>query len=496
MLDLTTILAGFGDVFTITNMVFILAGVILGQFVGAIPGVGPVMAMAIAIPFTFTLSPLAAIGFLMGVSKGGLVGGAIPAILINTPGTADAAATTLDGFPLSQKGKPEKATKIALYSSITGDTFSDIVLITISPFIATLALKMGPIEVCALMIFAFSVIAGLVGDSLAKGISAAAFGMLCATVGLDPENSTPRFIFGQFELYDGLPLVAVALGMLAVGEIFKRLGAIGGNINSAIMIPKSQSKADRSISFKEYWSCRYTMLRGSVIGTILGAIPGIDSSAAAFMSYASTKQVSKEPESFGKGNIHGIAATESANSSVAGANLIPLLTLGIPGNVAAALIISALTIHGVQAGPMLFEEQGRLIYGLFGALLVANVFNLFCGLMGLRLWVKVISAPESIVFPAALLLCTIGVYLATNGLIGVAVMFIFAFIGLLMSSFGYSVIIFVIAFFLGERFELSLSQSLNIIDGEFSLLLGHPVAIILAFMAVVTSILLSRKKGK
>jgi putative tricarboxylic transport membrane protein len=470
MFDVNIVLAGFADALTLYNLFFVLFGVIIGQLVGALPGTGPVMAMAIAIPFTFALDPLPAIAFLVGVNKGGLVGGAIPAILINTPGTPDAAATTLDGFPMTQKGKPEKATKMALYSSITGDAFSDIVLFTVSPLIAAVALKMGPMEIFALMVFAFSVIAGLVGDSMAKGIVSAALGLFCATVGLDPEHSTPRFIFGFFELYDGLPLVSVALGMLAVPEIFRRLAQIRGKISSAVAFSKTQKREDRRVSWAEYWSCRYTMLRGSIIGTIMGAIPGLDSSAAAFMTYATTKQTSKDPDSFGKGNIHGIAATESANSSV----------------IAAALIISALMIHGVQPGPLLFREQGQLIYGLFGALMMANVLNLLSGLLGLRLWSRVIRSPESFIFPTALLLCIVGVYMATGGLLGVAIMFIFAFISYLMNAFGYSAIVFVIGFFLGERFELTLSQSLNLIDGEPTLLIYHPIALVLLALAITS----------
>ena len=188
MIDFGIILSGFSDTITLYNLFFILIGVILGQFVGALPGIGPVTAMAIAIPFTFTLDPLPAIAFLVAINKGGLFGGAIPAILINTPGTPDAAATTLDGYPMTKSGKPEKALKIALYSSITGDTFSDAVLITVAPLIAMAALKMGPIEILALMFFAFSIIAALVGDSMFKGIAAAALGLFFATVGLDPEN--------------------------------------------------------------------------------------------------------------------------------------------------------------------------------------------------------------------------------------------------------------------------------------------------------------------
>jgi putative tricarboxylic transport membrane protein len=486
MVDFATILAGFGDAFTLWNLLFVLFGVVVGQFVGAVPGIGPVMAMAIAIPFTFGLDPLPAIAFLVGVNKGGLVGGAVPAVLMNTPGTPDAAATALDGYPLAKAGKPLKATKMALFSSVTGDTFSDIVLITVSAPLAVLALRMGPVEVFGLMIFAFAVLSGLIGKSLIKGIIAAAFGLLCAMIGGDPENNAPRMLFGYWELYDGLPLASVAIGMLAISEIIRRLSQIRGDMKPAIEVKDTGNPDDRRVLFSEYWACRYTMLRGAVIGTILGALPGIGSTAAAFMSYATAKSTSKEPETFGRGNLHGIAAAESANSAVVGSNLIPLLTLGIPGSVGAALIISAFMIHGIQPGPLLFQDQGRLIYGLFGAMLMANFLNLWVGQMGLRLWVKVVSAPESIIFASALLLCIVGVSMATGGLFGVAVMLIFAAIGYLMTSFGYSVVIFIIAFFLGPRFEISLSQSLALMNGDWRLITNYPIALVLIALAIIS----------
>ncbi|MCT4607625.1 MAG: tripartite tricarboxylate transporter permease [Pelagimonas sp.] len=486
MVDLATILAGFGDAFTLWNLAFVLFGVVVGQFVGAVPGIGPVMAMAIAIPFTFGLDPLPAIAFLVGVNKGGLVGGAVPAVLMNTPGTPDAAATAMDGYPLARDGKPLKATKMALFSSVTGDTFSDIVLITVSAPLAVLALRMGPVEIFALMIFAFAVLSGLIGNSLLKGIIAAALGLLCAMIGSDPENYSPRLLFGYWELFDGLPLASVAIGMLAISEILRRLSQIQGEMKGAIDIKDTGDPSDRRVSWAEYWACRFTMLRGAVIGTILGALPGIGSTAAAFMSYATAKSTSKEPESFGKGNLQGIAAAESANSAVVGSNLIPLLTLGIPGSVGAALIISAFMIHGIQPGPLLFQDQGRLIYGLFGAMIMANFLNLWVGQAGLRFWVKVVSAPESIIFASALLLCIVGVSMATGGIFGVAVMLVFAGLGYLMTSYGYSVVIFIIAFFLGPRFEVSLSQSLALMNGDWTRIVNYPIALILLVLAVIT----------
>ena len=475
---------------------FIIFGVIVGQFVGAVPGIGPVIAMAIAIPFTFGMDPLPAIAFLVAVNKGGLVGGAIPAVLINTPGTPDAAATALDGYPLTQKGQPLKATKMALFSSVTGDVFSDIVLITISAPLAIIALKMGPVEIAALIIFAFSVLTGLVGSSLVKGVISALVGLLGATVGADPENYTPRFIMGHFELYEGFPLISVAIGSLAVSEILRRLATSKGGQTPAIIVRDTGNKNDSRVTWEEYWGCRYVMLRGATIGTIFGALPGVGSTAAAFMSYLSTKTRSKDPDSFGKGNIQGIAAAESANSAVVGANLIPLLTLGIPGSVGAALIISAFMIHGIQPGPLLFRDQGQLIYGLFGAMIMANFINLWVGQLGLRIWVKVISAPESIIFSSALLLCIVGVWMATGGIFGLVVLLAFAILGYLMSAFGYSVVIFMIAFFLGKQFEIVIAQGLAITNGEVSQLLSHPVALILLLLAAFTFLWFTYKNRK
>ena len=496
MVDMATILAGFADAFTLFNLTFVLFGVVIGQFVGAVPGIGPIMAMAIAIPFTFGLDPLPAIAFLVGVNKGGLVGGAVPAVLMNTPGTPDAAATAMDGYPLAKKGKPLKATKMALFSSITGDTFSDIVLITVSAPLAILALRMGPVEVVALMIFAFSVLAGLIGNSMIKGIIAAALGLWVASIGQDPEHFTPRLIFGYWDLFDGLPLPSVAIGMLAISEILHRMSEAHGNVRAAVVSIDTGDPDDKRVTWSEYWSCRFTLLRGATIGTILGALPGIGSTAAAFMSYALTKAASKEPETFGTGNIQGIAASESANSAVVGANLIPLLTLGIPGSVGAALIISAFMIHGMQPGPLLFENQGRLVYGLFGAMIMANFVNLWVGQIGLRLWVKVVSAPESVIFASALLLCIVGVSMATSGLFGVAVMLIFAVLGYLMSSFGYSLVIFIIAFFLGPRFEKSIAQSLALTNGDLTQMFKSPVAVALLVMSVASVVFFLRQNRK
>jgi len=497
MPPLDIVLAGLSDAFTLTDLIFVAMGVVIGQVVGAIPGIGPVMAMAIAIPFTFTLDPLVAISFLVGINKGGLFGGAIPAILMNTPGTPDAAATTFDGHPLARSGKPVKAMKMALSSSVTGDTISDIVLILAAAPLAALALKAGPVEVLAILILSFAVVSGLVGDSVIKGLIATAAGLLLATVGLDPEQGSPRFDFGHFELYDGVSLVAVAVGMLAVAEILRRIAEAAGtrHLQRPAAPPQTGGPADRRVSLREYLSCWREMLRGAAIGTGLGALPGLGSTAAAFMSYAAAKKTPPGEVPWGQGNLRGIAATEAANSAVMGANLIPLLGIGIPGSISAALLISAFMIHGIQPGPLLFETQARLIYGLFGAMLMANFCNLIIGQMSLRLWSFVVSAPESLIFPTAFLACVTGVYLSTGGMFGVWVMLIAAALSLAMTATGFPVIVFVIAFFLGERFERALAQSLSILNGDPLALADHPFAILLIICAVVLTVRMRRGNG-
>lgn len=493
MFDFSTLISGFVDALTLSNLLYILLGVVIGQLVGAIPGIGPVMAMAIVIPFTFVLSPLAAIGLLMGINKGGLVGGAIPAILMNTPGTPDAAATALDGYPLSKKGKPMKAMKMALYTSVSGDVFADLLLLTVAAPLAIVALQMGPVEIFSLMICAFAVIAGLVGNSIVKGIISAILGLLFATIGTDPQEFTPRFTFVWFELYEGLPLAPVAIGMLAISEILGKLAKHSGQVKAVITIPQNQPREDKRVSWKEYWACRFTILRGAFIGAVVGIVPGVGSTAAAFLSYSTTKRASKTPENFGKGDLNGIAASESANSAVTGASMIPLFTLGIPGSVNAALIISALMIQGFEPGPLLFENQGQLVYGIFCIMLIANFVNFCVGQLGLRLWARIVKAPESFIYSSSVILCFVGIGLTTGGLFSVGVMLVFALLGYLMTAFGYSTVVFIITFFLGARFESSLGQTLILLDGDVSNIIDYPIAIFFFILAIVSTWWLSAK---
>jgi putative tricarboxylic transport membrane protein len=324
------------------------------------------------------------------------------------------------------------------------------------------------------------VIAGLVGRSMAKGMITAGLGLLLAAVGVDPESGTIRLAFGKIEVYDGLPLEAVAVGLLAVGQLFTELVRRANPREAAL--PSSGDKEANRFRWSDYRQIFPTCLRGGAIGTVIGAIPGVGSTAAAFMSYAMAKRAAKTPERFGNGAPEGIAAAESANSAVVGSNLIPLLTLGIPGNVTAALIVGAFMIQGIQPGPLLFREQGQLIYGLFGAMMMANAMNLCTGLVGLRFWTVVMKLPRTVIMPAALLLCIVGTHVTTGSLFGVGLMLAFGIVGWLMRVFGFPFVPFIIAFVVGPQFEYTIVQTLVLSDGGFGYVLGRPVA--LALLAV------------
>lgn len=497
MFELDLILNGLISAMTLENLCYILAGVIVGQIVGATPGLSIIMALAIAIPITFALDPLTAIAFLISVNKGGTIGGAVPSILINVPGTPEAAATALDGHPMAKKGKPLKAMKYGLYYSFFGDLSSDIVLILIAAPLAILALQMGPVEILALMILAFTVISGLVGNSMIKGLTAATFGFLLASVGLDPATASPRFTFGMLDLYDGLHLTALSIGALAMSELLHgMISAKKGEKSAPSIKINSTSKEDSHVSWAEVLANKFVAIRAFVIGTIIGAIPGLGSTTAGFLSYSINKQSAKDPEKFGTGDPRGIAATETANSAVVGANLIPLLTLGIPGNIAAALLVSALMIHGIQPGPLLFEEQGELVYGMFGAMLIANFCNLGVAQLCMRFWAKVISAPKTVVFSAALLLCLTGSFVADGGTFAVFIAIIMAFVGYVMRMFGYSIVAFIVAFILTPQLEESIIQARLLTDGDITMLVHHPIAIALLAVSVISVVYLGPRGNK
>ncbi len=486
------ILAGLTEAFTIYNMAMISLGVFTGIAVGAIPGLNGPMAIAIAVPLTFFMGPLTAIAFLVGINKGANFGGAISACLINIPGAAEAIATTFDGYPLTRKGKGLKALKMALYASVFGDFFSDVVLICVAAPFAILALNMGSAELFALMLFALTFIAALVGRSVIKGLVAAVLGIFLSTVGLDSEASTPRMTFGEIELEDGIPLLALVIGMLALSEILIQIerdwqargaGRAGSDEDG---YRRSPNREDNIVTWAEWWECFRTTVRSSIIGTVIGAIPGLGSTLAGFLGYGAAKRASKTPEEFGQGKLEGVAAAEAANSATVGANLIPALALGIPGNLSAAVLLGALIIHGLSPGPLIFQQHGQTIYGLFGAMLVANFINLFIGQAGLRLFAWIITLPRQFIHPVIVLMCFCGAYVTTQSMFALSLMVGFGILGYVMRKLDFSIVAFIIAFILGPMTEDALRQTMVLFGDQPVELLHRPIALLFFVLTAVS----------
>lgn len=497
---MTELLAGIGDAFTVTTIVYIALGVFTGIFVGAIPGLNGPMAIAIAVPLTYYMSPLAGIAFLIGINKGGTFGGSIAAVLLNTPGSPEAASTAFDGYPLAKKGKGLKALKMALYASVTGDTFSDLVLFTVAAPLAIVALKMGPPEMAAVFVFSLTIIAGLTGRSIVRGLIAATFGAFLSTVGLDIETASPRLTFGFYELIEGIPLIPMTIGLLALSEIIIQIEAwvLGRERDSGVIdvFGRSIPSADKRVSWAEFRACGRTIFRSALIGTGIGAVPGIGAVVAGFLGYGAAKRASKNPEEFGTGKLEGIAAAEAANSAVIGANLIPLLALGIPGSLSAAILIGAFLIHGVEPGPLIFKDHARLVYGIFAAMMIANVLNFFIGNIGLRLFAVIVSFPKYVIHPVVVVLCIAGAYATGSAMFSVAVMLTFAVLGYFMRKLDFSFATFIIGFALGPQFEESLRQSVILFHGNPLALAGHPI--VMGFLALtVFSVwrIVRRKEG-
>ncbi|MCL6285601.1 tripartite tricarboxylate transporter permease [Ruegeria sp. 2012CJ41-6] len=483
MSDLAT---AFFEAFSFFNILMIFAGVMLGIIVGAIPGLSAPMAIAIAVPLTFYMDPLTALAFLISVNKGGTFGGAISGILLNTPGSPEAAATTLDGYPLAKKGQPIRALRAALFASNGGDFFSDLVLILVAAPLALFALKLGPVEIGALVVVALAFVSELLAKSPSKGLIAVGFGLLVASVGADPTMAIPRMTFGSIDLQGGVPLMSVGIGILALSEVLVQLERRFRRTRTIEDKPLEFGKSsDDRFTRKDLRRIAPTIGRSAVIGTVVGALPGLGTTLAAFLGYSAARRSSKTPESFGKGNIEGVAGAEAANSAVVGANLIPLLALGIPGNIAAALLVGAFIIHGIVPGPWLFEEQPVLIYGLFISMVFATCMNLIVGNLFLRYFAMVLRIPAYITFPSIVFLCVVGSYINEQSLFAVGITLVFGIVGYLMRQFGIPVVPFIIGLILGPMLEHSLSQTYVLTDASLAGLLDYPVALALYLLALI-----------
>lgn len=474
-MDISLITGAMAEALSIQSFIGIGAGVLLGYIIGVIPGLSRSVAIAIAIPLTFYMTPYIAISFLIGLSKGTAAGSAVSAILLNAPGEASSAATCLDGYPMAKNGRPKTALQIGLLASVLGDILATMVLIFVAIPFARVALMFGPYEMAAILAFALVFIAGLSGGSLFKGLAAGGFGIFLGTFGLDPQTGMPRMTFGYTQLMDGMPLLAVAIGTLALSEMFvqsERLRRERGT-----MAVKLDNRAEDRLSFAEFRKTIRTIVRGAGIGTFVGALPGLGPSVGSFMSYGMARRASKDPDSFGKGNPEGIAASESADNAVIPAALIPLFGLGIPGNVSAALLIGAFAIHGITVGPLLLRDEPELLYSIFAGMIVASLIMLAIGWFGLMIFAQITRVPPHVVIPIVIFFCLSGMMLQGYGVFGLVILMAFAVIGYLMKKYDYSFVTFLVAFIITPLLELNLRQSIILSRGDPWILMNRPIAL-------------------
>ncbi|HPD92345.1 MAG TPA: tripartite tricarboxylate transporter permease [Pararhodobacter sp.] len=482
---MTQILAGFPDILNLLTLAWIVAGVAIGYLVGALPGLGKATAVAIAIPLTFALPALLAIAFLIGIAKGSAAGSAVSAILLNVPGEPSSAPTALDGYPLARQGKAGKALKAALFASVLGDLGATLALVALAQPIASYALAITPVEICAVLIFSLTFVAGLSAESLAKGLVAALLGLLVATVGLEIESGLPRLTFGDYRLFDGIPLIPMAIGMLAVAEMILQAGNRAALDQQAATVAKGVHPDDSRMTRDDWRRAAPAIVRGTAIGIGVGILPGLGASVGSFLSYGFARSRAKDPGRFGKGAIEGVAASESADNAVVPASLIPLFALGIPGSVIAAILIGAFMLHGVAPGPLMFAQQPRLVGGIYAAMIAASLALLLIGLLFQGAFARVVRVPTRHVVPVVLFLCVIGAWIEGGGAYGVQVMLVFSVLGVLFVKLGFSVVNFLIGFVIGRAFELSLRQSIQILGRDPANLVSHPIALIFLAMTAI-----------
>jgi putative tricarboxylic transport membrane protein len=497
MLELP-IIQGFSTLFSGWEPVFFaLLGTVIGLLAGATPGLSASAAIALLIPLTFYMDTLSALAFIYTISKSASFGGSIPAILFNTPGTPQASATQLDGYPLTRQGKQGKALRTAVIASAMGDTFSEMLLITSSAYIAIYAAKMGPPEYTAVYFCAFVIIGSVIGKSVVKGLLSTLLGILVALIGFDSITAEERYSFGVDYLLEGVALVPVLLGVFVMSEVFVQIENRLSLLGDKSIAPPSDKPEDNRVTWPEFKQLLPVIAKSTGSGTVIGMLPGIGAAVACFVAYGEARRSSKNPEQFGKGAIEGVAAAEAANNATSGANLIPLLTLGIPGSTSAALLAGVMLIHGITIGPSVFETDGQMIYGLFasGLLCIATYFVI--GYFGSGMVGRLIAiVPAQMIYPFIFITCFVAAYALRQALFDLAVTTFFGVVGYLMKKVEFSIPAFIISFILAGGAERSLRQAMMMDDDGAMIFLQRPFALAFFALGILTIVLRVRNLRK
>ena len=472
------------NVFEPQALLILFAGTMAGLIIGALPGLSSTMGVALAIPLTFGMDPKMGLMLLGAVYCSSVYGGSLSAILLRTPGTDASIATTFDGFPMTQQGLAGKAIGMSTTASFVGGIISAVALLSIAPFLAKMALKFGPSEYFLVGLLGLSVIISVSSGSYLKGLIAGAFGLLIATTGMDNFTGYPRFIFNNDSLLDGIPILPALIGLFSLSQAIK---ISVSNQKSIVSNPKNLAFSDRILPEKKDLQRSWkTILRSSVIGVIVGIMPGAGTSIASFISYNEAKRSSKDPDSFGKGNIEGVAASEAANNAVTGGSLIPALTLGIPGNAVTAVFIGGLTIQGLIPGPNLFIKYGEITYTLMLSLFVANIMFFIIGMAFAKQFVKIIKIPTKILAPIICVLSVIGSYAIRNNFFDVWLLFGFGVLGYFMDRFKFPQTPIVLAIILGPMVEKELRRTLILFHGSLLPVLHRPISLFILTLIVIS----------
>ena len=484
-MDWSLLFESYANVFSslqVIGMTFL--GALGGILLGAVPGMTATMGVALLIPFSFGMDLIPSIGLLLGIYCGGMYGGSISAILIHAPGTPSAAATLLDGYPMCQKGQAGKALSIAMFSSFCGGVLGALIMTFLSPMVAKMAMKFTSAEMLMLAFFGLSVIVSISGKSIAKGLIAAFFGLLLATVGQDPTYGAKRFIFGFRPLLSGFSFIPTLIGLFAIAEVI-------AGVERIITGEEKQQKSEEKITnvlpdfgtIKKIWP---NIFSGGIIGTLIGAIPGAGGDIAVFVSYGFNKSVSKHPEQWGTGIPNGVAATESANNGCSGGAMIPLLSLGVPGDAVTAVLLGAFIMKGIQPGPMMYVNELPTVYRVFAALMLANLAMLVVGCAGVRFFAKIVSVEKKMLYPIILVVSLLGAFSINKSVFDVGVCVLFGVIGYLMNKFEFPLSPILLALILGPMCEQNFVRFVDVNNGNFWEILHRPIAMGFFIVSVIT----------
>ncbi len=480
------LLHGFTVALEPHNLMWCFVGVLVGNMVGVLPGMGVLSSISILLPLTFSMQPVAALLMLSGIYYGAQYGGAICSILLNLPCHPPHAVTCLDGYPMTKQGRGGVALGITMLAAVIGAAFGIVQMIFMAPYIARIAFSFGPQEICTLMLLGLLAGATLAKGSAVKGIAMTMFGILLSLVGTDVNTGNERFTFGQLELSDGLELVTVSLGLFGIAEFLKSVNAVNPEGTTSVKLGFRDLRPSRA----DLRQALPPVLRGTVIGSLCSLIPGTGPTIASFIAYATEKKISKTPERFGRGAIEGVAAPEASTHSAVQGDFIPTMSLGIPGDAVMALLLGALMIHGIQPGPRLIVEQPDIFWGLIASFWIGNLILVFLNVPMIGVWVKLLSVPYRYLYPTALFFVCIGVFATRNEMFDVAATLLFGGFGFLLLQLGFEPAPILLGFVLGPRLEENFRRSVLLARGSLATFVDRPISAV--FLALCGLLILGQ----